>query len=230
MSINSTITNRKYKEIEYSDFILRKKIDGTLFSNVAMSSNITISSVLDVPSNYGLDYSKIEIDIKCLQSSTKTNRSNRSRIANRHRAFLRGYSLTLSQQISDFVTVNNTQQSQLFATIPVLLLNDLTNTTDKFYGDSAIQPLLRITYTSPQDVIKYPPISLSANTISSILPEAIGLTILTSPSIQDVIDEMITILCEKVLEQFVDYYNMIDNTTALRKDIIRYLEYAFYGN
>jgi hypothetical protein len=70
---------------------------------------------------------------------------------------------------------------------------------------------------------------MSPEKISGVVIETIGLSILNSPSVTDVIDEMITFTIKEIIDNFITPINMIEVTQSLTDDIKRYLEYAYYG-
>lgn len=210
----------KYSEIQYFSCFLTSTVSGTLFSNVSFSPTAMVTASFQVPVEYGLECKKLELDINFLQSATKTNRSKRSQTLNKGRVFYRGFSSSLDAQIQAYSLEANDMP------IPVLLLNDLSLTGDKFYGDCVIQPVVRVFYPTP---VKIDNVLMTPSKMSGVITETIGLSFLLSPSITDVVDEIITTCTNEIVNTFVAQYNMIDPTVSLTSDIKRYLEYAYYG-
>jgi hypothetical protein len=221
--VNSVASLRSYQEIVYVSARRKHNITGTLFSNVSIDPTGIVSAVISISPEMNLDYSKLDVEVNFLQSSTKTNRSIRSRKFNVGRVFYRGFSTSLDSQILNYKLTNYTDTLPT----PVLLLNDLSNPNDKFYGDCVIQPCVRIHYSD--QTTKNGRIVMSPEKISGVVIETIGLSILDSPSVTDVIDELIVFSTKEIIDNFITPINMIEVTQSLAEDIKRYLEYAYYG-
>lgn len=210
------------KSVSYMAISLSENVIGTLFSNVSIAPNGFVCASIPVCSEFGLDYSKIELEIRFLQSSKKTNRTQRSQTLNMTRVFHRGSNKTLEQQILDQTAI-----AAPMYPIPVLLLNDLSLPKDSLYGDCVIQPLVRVYFNKPKLVGT---ILLDPESMSNIIIETIGLSFLDSPSITCVLDEIIDITTKHIINVFITKYNTIDITQNLYLDIVRYLNYSYYGN
>jgi hypothetical protein len=221
--VNSVASLRSYQEIIYVSARRKPNVTGTLFSNVSIDPTGIVSAIISISPEMNLDYSKLDVEVNFLQSSTKTNRSIRSRKVNAGRVFYRGFSTSLDSQILNYKLTNYTDTLPT----PVLLLNDLSNPNDKFYGDCVIQPCVRIHFSD--QTAKNGRILMSPEKISGAVIETVGLSILYSPSVTDVIDEMIMFTTRELINNFVTPINMIEVTQSLTDDIKRYLEYAYYG-
>lgn len=212
-----------YAEIEYVSAMRRSNITGTLFSNVSVDPTGFVSAMISIPQHMNLDYSRLDVEVNFLQSSNKTNRSVRSRKSNEGRVFYRGFSNSLDAQINNYKI---TEHAEVFPT-PVLLLNDLSSKGDKFYGDCVIQPCVKIHFADK--LRSTGSVLMSPDGISGAVVETVGLSILSSPSINHVIDEMITLTTKELIDNFITPINMVGVTQSLTDDIKRYLEYAYYG-
>lgn len=214
-------TVSSYSEINYVSAMKQPAVSGIISNNVALKPNAFVSAIIKVSKEHGLDYSMLDLEVSFLQSKTKTNRTTRSRTFNRGRAFYRGHIDSLDTQIKNY---NMSYEANTI--IPMLMLNDLKNGSDRSYGDCAIQPMVRVHYT---DFTAVGNILMSPEKMSGIIIETVGLSLLNSPSVTHVIDEIINNTTQVIVDSFIPSFNMIEETPSLTADIKRYLEFAYYG-
>ena len=214
-------TVSSYNEINYVSAMKQSAVSGVISSNVALKPNAFISAIIKVPKEHGLDYAMLDLEVSFLQSKTKTNRTKRSQAYNKGRAFYRGHKESLDTQIKNYI-----HSGKIDAIIPMLLLNHQKSISDKSYGDCTIQPMVRVHYT---DYVAVGNILMSPDKMSGIIIETVGLSLLNSPSVTHVIDEIIKNTTDIIVNSFVASFDMIAITPNLTDDIKRYLEFAYYG-
>lgn len=214
-------TVSSYSEITYVSAIKQPIVSGVISNNVALKPNAFVSAMVKVDKSHGLEYSVLDLEVSFLQSLTKTNRTKRSQTHNKGRAFYRGHAESLDTQIKNYI-----MSCEATAIIPILMINDMKNTIDRSHGDCAIQPMVRVHYTNYLEVGN---ILMSPEKMSGIIIETVGLSLLNSPSVTHVIDEIINNTTQVIVDSFIPSFKMIEETPSLTADIKRYLEFAYYG-